>query len=351
MPFIYTPNYQLFEIEPLLLARGRAGRVGLDLFPDVNRNAAQVRWVQSDNYFGLAQMRGLNGQPTHVKRQGYKQFVYEPGYYGEFILIDEQELVTRAGMAPIDSTPIDIADLVAAADTQLVQREFDRKEWLVWNLLINGSITVNLGGDNGLQRPYTDTYTTQTFVATVPWSSTATATPIANIQSVQQLQVGYSVDFGAGATAYMNQVTANNLLNNQNANDLGGRRNLFGATINNVAGVASYWQSQNLPNIVVYDAGYYPLIGQNVATQFVKFIPNNKVVVVGTRPNGASIGEMQNTRNAMNPNLAPGSYRFMKDYANGVNAPKEVPPRIEIHRGFNGGPALYYPSAVVILSV
>lgn len=350
MPFIYQTNYTMQEIEASLLARGRAGRVGLDIFPEAPKNAAQVRWTQADNHYGLQQMRGLNGQPSHVKRTGRKQYVYEPGVYGEFELIDETELVTRAGSAPIDSTPIDVSDLVAEADSQLIGREYDRKEWLAWNAL-RGSITVTLGGENGIQRAYTDTYAVQTYTAPVPWATSATATPILNFQSVQQLQVGSSVNFGAGATAYMNQVTANRLLNNANTADLAGRRNQFGATINNIEGVASYWGAQNLPKIVVYDAGYYPTIGGTTAAQFTKFIQDGEVFVVGVRPGNARVGEMQMTRNAMNPNLAPGSYRFIKDYANGVNAPKEVPPRIEIHRGWNGGPVVFFASAIVRMLV
>lgn len=349
MPFIYQTNYVLQEIDADLMARGREGRVGLDIFPETPKNAAQVRWIQTDNYFGLQQMRGLNGQPSHVQRLGNKQYVYEPGYYGEFELIDEQELVTRAGGAPLDTTPIDVGDLVAAADAQLIQREYDRKEWLAWQAL-QGTVNVTIGGVNGIQRAYSDTYAVQTYSATVPWGTTATATPITNFQGVQQLQVGHSVDFGPGATAYMNQVTANRLLNNSNSADFGGRRTQYGATINNVTDVGSYWQAQGLPRIVIYDAGIQPT-ATSTAAQYQKFIADGKVIVIGKRPGGARVGEMQLTRNAMNPNLAPGSYRFMKDYANGVNAPKEVPPRIEIHRGWNGGPAVLYPSAIVVMSV
>ena len=352
MPYVYPTNFAMQKILPDLMARGRQGRLGLDIFPTQEYPAASVRWTQDDNYYGLQQMRGLDGGPAHVQRVGFKQYAYEPGYYGEFVQIGEQELITRAGTAPIDTTPIDIEDLIVNADAQLIGRELDRMEKLVWDVLVSGSVTIEYKGPGGLNpNKYTDTYTIQTYTASVPWATTATATPIANFQSVQQLQVGHSVDLGAGAMAYMNQKTLNYLLNNSNSADFGGRRNQYGATLNNIDAVANYWQAQNLPKPVVYDQGYYPLIGQTTTAQFSKFIPDNKVVVVGARPQNARVGEIQLTRNGMNPNFAPGPYRLLKDYAQGVNAPKEIPPRIEIHRGWNGGPAIFFPSAVVVMSV
>ena len=57
------------------------------------------------------------------------------------------------------------------------------------------------------------------------------------------------------------------------------------------------------------------------------------------------------TRNLNNPGGAPGSYRYIKDFAQGINAPKETPPHIETHRGHNGGVTIEYPSAVVIMNV
>jgi hypothetical protein len=97
---------------------------------------------------------------------------------------------------------------------------------------------------------------------------------------------------------------------------------------------------------VLYDEGYIPTTGGS----FTKFIPDGKVIIVGKRPSGVKIGEYILTRNAV-ANYRPVSYRFVKDYAAGINAPKEVPPKIEVHRGHNGGPVIYYPSAIVVMTV
>ncbi len=350
MPFTYPQNYEIQSIMPQLMARGREGRLGLDIFPIREVNAAQVRWTQQDNFYGLQQLRGLDGAPTHVQRVGMKTYVYEPAVFGEYIDITETELTTRAGSAPVDNTPIDVADLVVDADMQLINREYDRQEWMAWQAMVYGQISVVLDGPTGQQTGYTDTFPIQTYSASVPFSTFATAKPIAAFQAVQQMAVGYSVDFGAGAMAVANSVTINNILNNTNTADLGGRRDMYGATVNNLAGVNSYWQGQNLPRLVAYDAGYYPKIGQNTTAQFVKFVPDNTIVVIGRRPGNAKVGEYLVTRNASN-GFRPGSYRYVIDRANGINGEKRTPANIEIHRGHSGGIALYFGSAIVVMHV
>ena len=354
MPFIYPRSYEVQAIMPELVARGREGRLGLDIMPPLPVNAAQVRWTQEDNSYGLQAMRGMDGAPTHVQRVGAKTYVYEPGVFGEYIDITETELTTRAGSAPVDTTPIDVQDLVVGADNLLVGREFDRMEASIWQVLTTGTLTIKLNGPHGQQVAYSDTYTIQTYTAATPWSTHATATPIRNFQSVQQMGLGRSVDFGAAATAYMNSVTSNNLLNNSNAADFGGRRGEGGRTLNNLNDFNSYLMSQNAPKVQVYDAGYLPDI-DSTADDFVKFIPDGVVVVVGRRPGNAQVGNYQLTRNASN-GFRPGSYRYVIDRANGGgdgggNAEKRTPANIEIHRGHSGGPAIRYPSAVVVMAV
>ena len=52
------------------------------------------------------------------------------------------------------------------------------------------------------------------------------------------------------------------------------------------------------------------------------------------------------TRNANNAGASPGMYVKVVD-----KGEDEVPRQIEVHLGFNGGPAVYYPSAVVKMAV
>lgn len=353
--FNYPTNFELQTIEPNLTARAEAGRLGLQIMPIRSVNAAEIRWNQQDNYYGLQHLRGLDGAPTRVQRVGNKTYAYEPGVFGEFVDITETELTRRAGYSP-SGTAIDVSDLVIEADNQLINRELDRIESTIWTLLTTGTFSIKLDGPNGTQVGFTDTFSIQTYTASVPWATGATATPIVNFQAVQQLGMaaGYSVDLGAGATAYMNSVTSNRMLNNANASDLSGRRVNGGNTSNSVSDFNRYLLAQNLPQIQVYDAGYQKtgtFATAPTAGAFTKFIPDGTVVVVGKRVSGAKVGEYVKTRNANNPGLAPGSYSYTIDRANAVNGEKRTPANIERHRGHSGGCTLYLPSSIVVMSV
>jgi len=75
---------------------------------------------------------------------------------------------------------------------------------------------------------------------------------------------------------------------------------------------------------------------------FTPFIPDNTAVVVGRRIDGSPIGNYKMVRNANNPGLAPGPYTKVID-----RGETTVPRTIEIHDGHTGGPALFFPSAIV----
>jgi hypothetical protein len=351
MPFIYPTSFEMRTLLPVLEQRDRASRLGLRIMPIRRVNAAKVRWRQRDNSWGLQHLRGLDGVPTLVTRVGEKSFEYTPGVFGEYEMVTETELTERSGSVDVRTTVIDVGDLVAECDDQLIQREDDRIESSNWAVLTTGTISIKIAGPNGQQVGYTSTYTIQTFTAAVAWATIATATPLKDFQTVSLLGVGKGVNFGAGANAYMNSVTGNNMLNNTNANDLAGRRAEMGSTIDNIPEVNRFLVGRASPPITLYDQGY----PSDAAGTYTKFIPDNKVVVVGQKPGAASVGYYVITRNA-NANYQPVSYRFVLDFANGGgagggNAPKKVPPHIEVHRGHNGGPTMEYPSAVVLMNV
>lgn len=353
MPFMYASSAEMREIEPDLLQRGRAGRIGFDILPERTINAGKVRWTQKDTYFGLQQMRGLDGAPLHVYRPGWKTYEYEPGVFGEFTDITETELTNRAAGVNLTSVPIDVNDLVNESRQQLINREWERKEVSIWTLLTTGILQIVQDGEDGTQVTYRDQYSFQQYTAPIPWTTYSTAIPIRNFQSIQQLgdAAGHSVDFGAGATAYANTVTINALLNNQNAADFNGRRNEMGATLNALPGFNSYFQAQNLPKLVPYDAAYTLRKG---GPRY-KYIPDGVIVIIGNRASGAKPGFYNVTRNA-SAGYRPASYEYVIDRANAAisgaaTSEKRTPANIEIHRGHNGGPSMEFPSSVIVMRV
>jgi len=297
----------------------------------------RLRWRQLDNFTGLQQVRGLNGKPKNVKMVGMNEFEYKPGYYGEFVTFDEEELTERGEMGSWDE-PADINDLVGLGQQFLLQRRVDRIRYINFQLLANGSFTVANGRGEVM---HVDSFAIQTLTASVAWGTFATATPIANIRAAQLLSRGHSVDFGRKAELWMNRGTFNNFIGNTNANDLFGRRADYGSTFNEVDAVNKLLAANDLPSIVIYDKTYND---DNNVTQL--FLPNNRAILVGNRTNGARIGAYRMTRNAGNPKGEPGAVTRVID-----RREFEVPGSLELHDMHNGGPILELPSSIVSLTV
>jgi hypothetical protein len=331
----YPSAIELAQIAQTLAPRLTADRPIFDIFPMRPVDSHLLEWDQMDNFIGLQQIRGLNGEPPRVKQIGGKRYLMVPGVYGEFALLDEQQLTTRRPWGTFTGT-IDVSDLVLEKQNQLLQRRYDRIELTGWTLLATGTFSVS----DGASVLHTDSYTTQTFAAGTAWATVATSTPLADFRAVQLKSRGLSVNFGAGGRAYMNRTTFNSLLSNTNANDFGGRKAQFGESINGPLGVNRVMAADDLPEIVIYDMGYI-----DDTNTFQLYIPNNKVIVVGQRPAGQVVGEYRFTRNANNPDMAPGPY--MKT----VDDPNRIPRSIEVHDGHSGGPVMYFPSAIVVMTV
>jgi len=335
----FPTSATLRVLEQEKLPRLMQNRVIFDLLPIDTLESTSLIWEQRDNYEGLQQARGMNGEPPSVKQVGAKRYLMHPGVYGEQEYVDEWQLTERAAAGSLLPGPIDVSDLVMKIQDHLLQRRLDRIEKIGWDLLVNGTFSVP--GPNG-SIAQKDTFSIQTYAAGVPWSTVATATPLANFRAVRLLGRGRSVTFDQSAVAYMNQVTLNNLLSNGNSADIYGRRMSGLSTPNDMADVQQLLLRDLLPTIQMYDEGYI----DDTTHTFNTFIPDNKVVVIGRRPAGETVGNYFYTRNAQNPGAAPGPYT--KVFNRGDD---DVPAKIEVHDGHNGGPVLYYPSAIVVMSV
>lgn len=335
---LYPTNAELREIAADRLPRLIQQRPIFDVMPIREVDNFLVMWEQEDNYQGLQQVRGLNGQPPKVLKTGVKRWQMQPGVYGEYELIDETEMSVRRQYGSFNQV-IDVRDLALRAQRKLLVRRLDRIELIGWTLFATGTFSV--AGPAGAVL-HTDSYTTQTFSASVAWGTSATATPLADFRSVQVLGRGHSVSFGANAKAYMNLVTFNKLISNTNNADLFGRRTAGLGTFNNITQVNELMAGDNLPQIVIYDEGY---LAEGTGT-FTPFIADNKVVVIGKRVDNSPVAEYQIIRNVNNPGGAPGPYMQIID-----NLGKEIPRQVQVHDGHNGGPAILFPSAVVVMSV
>lgn len=330
---------EISEIGPIKVAAASKGNLGASILPARNVDAAFVEWVQGDNYFGLQQLRGLGGAPSYVKPVGSNTYRYAPGYFGEFRMVDETELTLMSGS--VNGGTLDLSARIMQMQDQLIAREQARIDYMRWILLTTGTFSIT--APNGTV--FTDTFTLQTPTAT-DWSTLATATPLKDLRDAKAtLGVGKGLNFGAGSKLIMNSITANYLTGNANAADLKGKLTSGGNTLNMASDINRLFLGNGLPEVIEFDDGYYD---DNNTFQY--FVPTDKVVWVGSKANGEKIGEYLMTRHMINGG-GTGSWEFVKDFVNGVNAPKEVPSRVEVYRGHNGGPTLAFPSAIAVLSV
>lgn len=335
--FAYPQSAAMSEVAQVLQPTLTRDDILFQIMPIATQDSNLVMWEQMDDFIGLQQIRGVNGQPPKVQPVGQKAWIVQPGIYGEHTDIDEKMLMERRKLGTFNG-PISIDDLVSQKQNQLLSREIDRIRYIGWTLLTTGTFSV--AHPNGAV-VHTDTFSLGAYNAST-WGTVATATPLADLRAVQLLGPAQGTDFGAGSIVIVNRTTANNLLANTNAADIGGKRTSGLANILSLNDVNTLLTGEGLPNVVVYDKGY-----KNDAGTFTRFIPNGVAVVVGVRPAGAPVAQYIMTRNVHNPDLAPGSYSLVEDTFD----TNQVPRYIRVHQGHNGAPAIMYPGSVVIMDV
>lgn len=321
------------EVMALKALRQTSDRLGLKLLPIQDRDEDDLVYERHRLMRGLQGARGLGGSTTPATLPGFDSFRVAPGYYGDHFLITEKDLVQRRKVGSWEEFDNDNS-LTNRATTLLDVRYYDRIEKNVFDLLQTGSYEVTDVNGNVSMR---DVYDIQTGSSAVAWSTVATATPLKDLRGLlNTLQSGKSVNFSDGKM-YMQTATLNNLLNNQNASDFGGRRSAYGSTLNNLDDFNEFLKKDGLPTIETYDEGYYP---EPEGTAFSKFLTDGKVVLVGKRKDGEQVGEYTQTRAAQNKNSGPGMWVTVRDERDRGNA------RIIIEAGHNGGPRIYYPEAI-----
>lgn len=342
--YIYPSNAELSKIDKKLIDAKTADDPIFKLFPFATSPDAMVMWDQEDSTYGLMSGRGLNGEFPPIPRLGGSRFWMKPGVYGERDDIDEMTLDMRSPYGSF-AAPIDISDLVTDAHDRLATRHVNRMRNIMWTLLATGVYVVADKQGTVIDRA---AFSPQTFAASTPWATTATATPFADFQAVQNMDIGQSVSFDGDATAFMNRKTYNNMFNNTNAADLGRFRLDYGQTLVSKMEIDEVMKKNSLPRIVVVNDSY--LTDANTGS---RHLVDSKVIVVGRRTNNAPLGNFTYTRDS---NIIDGAVSegtgpvFVKTVDTGAaNLP---PPRqISVYRGFKGGPTIKFPQAIVIMSV
>lgn len=336
--YTFASNATMREIEPVFLAELMKDDPLKDFFPDEIADDDLLIWEQEDFITGLQQWRGLDGPPLVTKALGVNQFMAPPGYYGEFIPISETEITRRRRIGTF-AEPIDLSDVQLRRQKQLWVRRRQLIRKILWDLCslglyqitdITGAVVKAAG------------MTVRSYIAPFSWSNFTQSGPLADFTAVRFFQRGVSADFGRAALACMNLTTFANFRQNLNPSDVYGRRTQGLGTFNSFDQLQGLLTGDDLPKILVYDEVYY-----DDAKVKHTLIPDNTVVVLAPRASRAPIGAYRFTRNASNIGAAPGAYSFTVD----SRQFGRLPATIECHDGHNGGPVVYFPSSIGVMSV
>lgn len=340
--YVYTQSADLRVIMqqklPVLTANDP---IFTDIMPIGQSKTEIILWEQRDNYQGLLSPRQYNGGFGRVQREGINRFKVQPGKYGDQKIMDE-EFITASRQIGKFGDAFDVQDQQARDQDHLLTLGFQRLKKVGWDLVTSGTYSVL--DANGVQL-VTDTFSTQTFTASVAWSNLSTATPLADARAIKLKHRGYSVRFNRRAKWYMNSTQVNYALMNTNSADLGGKRQISStgqAQPLSLDVLNQIFFDNDLPMIVEYDDGYLDSTGTNQL-----FIADGKGVVIGEREDGSPVAEFLMTPNANNfhpdvvgftegmPNIYY-DFEFKKNPIRGIST-----------LAFNGAPAVYFGSAIV----
>jgi len=325
--------------------------VGNKLLPMRPRDTQFIEWDELDYEAGMTAPHNMNVDPRVSGRPGQKTHRFAPLFFKETDVLKESDMLMPR-MAGTLGGVLDLSAEIARISKARVDKNFLRLEWLIWQTL-KGHLQYN---ENGVR--VDETFGVQTQNALVDWDEFATATIIKDFQVMALRGRGLGVSFKAGATAYMNQTTANWAVNNRNDNDLWGYRNRDSVNATySISDVNKILVAQSCPTIEVHDEGYYDSDGN-----FKLSLADGEVVVVGKRAAGETVGDVILTPSLHDAAMAAaggggaqhGFFSIIE--VNGQANPGVVTiaelgghknPKVEITGGFYGGPRLLYPKSVI----
>jgi hypothetical protein len=325
--------------------------IGASILPETTAMTQKVRWDERDRDRGMTNAHVMGTDPKVDIRFGSVTHEYTPIPFKETDLLKEDEILRSRELGTLAQT-LDLSREIARISKNRLDKTRVRMEWMRWETL-KGHVVIN---ENGVH--VDETFPVQTPSPLHDWDDLANATPLKDFNAWKLLFRGTGAS-ARGAVAYMNQQTANWLLENTNANDLRGFRNSnFVDLPYSVEEINKIFTARGLPTISVYDEGY---IDEN--NDFVNFLDDAEVVLVGKRPAGQTVGDWCSTpslhRN-VNGQAAPGYFSIVEvngDPSDVVGAVsmnqlgQSKNPKIEITGGIYGGTRLIYPKSVLSITV
>lgn len=342
----YPTNHQLDTVVQEYVVQTENFR-GAEILPETEAMTQKVRWDEKDTDRGMTAPHVMGTDTKIDKRPGSKTREYEPIPFKESDVMKENEILRARELGTLNQT-IDLNRAVGEMVKSRMDKTKIRVEWLRWNTL-RGAIAVN---ENGVK--VDETFPVQNYNVVNDWDNFANATPLKDLNAIKLMFRGTGAS-AKGAKIWMNQTTANWMLENQNENDLKGFQNSNYVNLAfSIEEINKILTSRGLPTIEVYDEFY---IDENGSTQL--FIPDAEIVVVGARPGGQKVGDFVSTpslHRQKNGVAAPGYFSILEVNGKPSTGSSTVTlaelgagsnPSFKTTGGVYGGTRLIYPRSVI----
>lgn len=357
----FGQNYSLDLLMPDLIERAVESDPLLQLAPPKGIEFAKVVFDIMDNGYGVTPLRGIEGEPETQTAPGYSQKSVSPGYYGGTVVQGEKEM-TEGREYGTPNEPIDVARraaLVIKNQTEgaLYRMRFTLSAFFRTGTYLNSNTAKSVShGDTLEGYASRNVFSPDYGFAADP----VNADPIGFFLDVKrQLQTGTGSRFDEKSTLLCRDRTLNDLFNTNQIREK--FKIAYGNTPIGLKGVNDILNGFNLPSLVEYNEGRYPTkeAAKNKDRSLFEFvIPHKSFVWGGYREDKAQAAYYALTRNMVqNPPVKGISnnpdYSFSNPDARQQWAEKvytlvewrQMPPQLRCTVGFNGGPAVPYPSA------
>ncbi len=348
MPLVltYPSNHELDMVVQEYVVQTENFR-GAEILPETEAMTQKVRWDEKDSDRGMTLPHVMGTDPKIDKRPGSKTREYEPIPFKESDVMKENEILRARELGTLNQT-INLSRAVAEMVSSRMDKTKIRVEWLRWQTL-RGAIALN---ENGVK--VEETFPVQSYTPLIGWDQLATATPLLDINAIKLKFRGTGASAN-GAQIWMNQTTANWLLENQNDADLKGFQNTNYLNLAfSIEQVNKILVARGLPTIEVYDETWIDEAGDSQL-----FIPDGEIIVVGKRPGNQKIGDFCSTpsmHRLKNGLWAPGYFSLLEVNGKPSTGSMSISlqelgsgsnPSFKTTGGIYGGTRLIFPRSVI----
>lgn len=337
MPIVNLPTSQVLDIAIRKIPYDTKNYIGARFAPVVSRMAHKIVYDEIHGPVGMTTAHNLDSEASRVAMPGVIRKEFEPGYFKEKVTLKESDLLLLRQMGGTEYQRASAQELTMEALNTINTRIENRVEWLRWQAMIYGAITIN---ENNVR--YNATYGVPVEnlnrTVSVSWATKTSSKPVEDLLNIQQAFVGSG--FSLKQTV-MNSKTAGLFCL---ATDT---KTFYGAGIQEkvLPGNIAKHGPTFLPGTewVVYDGGL-----NDDSNVFQKFVPDNKIVFLGDAPVGEII-DVVTVPSLHSPGGSPmpGKFAFIID----KTGEKEDNPCVEVVGGIYCLVRIRRPEAIMVMDV